>query len=55
MVELLLSFNANVSVKNDAGKMPLNISENYQLSKISNLLRKAQGEQAIQAAIASTE
>lgn len=55
MVELLLSHNANVSMKNDAGKLPLNIAENYQLSKIANLLRKAQGEQAIQAALATTE
>ena len=55
MVELLLSYSANVSVKNDSGKIPLNIAENYQLSKIANLLRKAQGEQAIQAALATTE
>ena len=54
-VELLLSYNANVTLKNDVGKLPLNIAEIYQLSKIANLLRKAQGEQAIQAALASTE
>ena len=55
MVELLLSYSANVAVKNDSGKIALNIAENYQLSKIANLLRKAQGEQAIQAALASTD
>ena len=54
-VELLLSYGANVSMKNDSGKLALNIAENYQLSKIANLLRKAQGEQAIQVALASTE
>ena len=54
-VELLLSLGANVSIKNDAGKMPLHIAEMYQFSKISNLLRKAHGEQAIKAALANVD
>lgn len=54
-VELLVSFNANVGIKNDAGKLPLHLAESYQLSRIANILRKAQGEQAIQAALAATD
>lgn len=54
-VDLLLSLGANVNVKNDNGKLPIQIAEMYQLSKIANLLRKAQGEQAIKAALASID
>jgi hypothetical protein len=36
-------------------KLPLHIAEQYQLSKIANLLRRAQGEQAIRAALASND
>lgn len=54
-VELLLTLGANVSIKNDVGKMPLHIAEMYQFSKISNLLRKAHGEQAIKAALANVD
>ena len=54
-VEILLSFGASVFIKNDSGKMPLDIAEYYNYSKIANLLRKAQGEQAIQEALAAAE
>jgi hypothetical protein len=36
-------------------KYPLHLAEQYQFSKIANILRKAQGEQAIKAALANTE
>ena len=54
-VDLLLNLGANVNLKNDSGNLPINLAEQYQLSKIANLLRKAQGEQAIKAALASME
>ena len=36
-------------------KLPLHIAEQYGFSKIVNALRKAQGEQAIKAAILNSE
>jgi hypothetical protein len=36
-------------------KHPLHLAEQYQFSKIANLLRKAQGEQAIRAALANAD